>query len=154
MKQYEYQLINKQSGRVEHVRATAKTPTIARNQIVLTYGQQFEVLALFSNINPPHHVLGEIDCSDFPDSDIQWLADQAAKIERVTHDAITDTIVSYLADAGRDTYLVFSESDPDLTVELDDGLIVAKIKGAPVVFTGEVIDRALPIFSNPSFDYK
>jgi hypothetical protein len=154
MKQYEYQLINKTSGRVEHARATAKTPTIARDQIVLTYGQQFEVLALFSNINPPHHVLGEIDCSDFPDSDVQWLASEARKIEGITHDAITDTIVSYLVDAGRDTFLVFSESDPELTIELDDGLIVAKISGKPVVFTGEVIDRALPIFTNPSFDYK
>jgi len=82
MKQYEYQLINKQSDRVEFARATAKTPTIARNQIVLTYGQQFEVLGLYSNINPPHHVLGEIDCSDFPDSDIEWLAGEAAKIEQ------------------------------------------------------------------------
>jgi len=84
MRQYEYQLINKRSGRVEHARATAKTPTIARNQIVLKYGQQFEVLGLYSNINPPHHVLGEIDCSDFPDSDTQWLASEAAKIEGAT----------------------------------------------------------------------
>lgn len=82
MRQYEYQLINKQSGRVEHARATAKTPTIARNQIVLMYGQQFEVLDLYSNINPPHRVLGEIDCSDFPDADAQWLANEAAKIEK------------------------------------------------------------------------
>lgn len=154
MKQYEYQLINKTSGRVEHARATAKTPEIARNQIVLTYGDQFEVMGLFCNINPPHRVLGEIDCSDFPDSDAQWLADEARKIEPITHDAITDTIVTYLVDAGRDTFLVFSESDPDFTIELDDGLIVAKIKGDVVPFTGKAIDRALPIFSNPSFDYK
>jgi hypothetical protein len=84
MRQYEYQLINKQSGRVEHARATAKTPTIARDQIVLMYGQQFEVLQSYSNINPPHRVLGEIDCSDFPESDVQWLASEAAKIERAT----------------------------------------------------------------------
>ena len=81
MKQYEYQLINKTSGRVEHVRATAKTADIARLQIVLMYGRQFEVLDLYSNINPPHHVLGEIDCSDFPDSDIQWLINEVAKQE-------------------------------------------------------------------------
>ena len=84
MRQYEYQLINKQSGRVEHARATAKTPAIARNQIVMMYGQQFNVLELYSNINPPHHVLGEIDCSDFPESDVQWLANEAANIEKVT----------------------------------------------------------------------
>lgn len=81
MKQYEYQLINKNSGRVEHARATAKTADIARLQIVLMYGRQFEVLDLYSNINPAHHVLGEIDCSDFPDSDIQWLINEVAKQE-------------------------------------------------------------------------
>ena len=83
MQQYEYQLINKQSGRVEHARATAKTPAIARNQIVLTYGRQFDVLELYSNINPPHRVLGEIDCSDFPDADAQWLEAQARSIESI-----------------------------------------------------------------------
>jgi hypothetical protein len=83
MRQYEYQLINKQSGRVEHARATAKTPAIARNQIVLTYGRQFDVLELYSNINPPHRVLGEIDCSDFPDADAQWLEAQARSIESI-----------------------------------------------------------------------
>jgi len=85
MRQYEYQLINKRSGRVEHARATAKNPTIARNQIVLMYGQQFEVLDLYSNINPPHRVLGEIDCSDFPDADAQWLANEAAAIEKAVN---------------------------------------------------------------------
>jgi hypothetical protein len=83
MRQYEYQLINKQSGRVEHARATAKTPAIARNQIVLMYGQQFDVLELYSNINPPHRVLGEIDCSNFPDTDAQWLEAQARSIESI-----------------------------------------------------------------------
>ena len=77
MKQYEYQLINKKSNRVDHVRATAKTPDIARNQIILKYGRDFEVADLFCDINPPHHILGEIDCSDFPDSDIEWLKNQA-----------------------------------------------------------------------------
>ena len=81
MKQFEYQLINKTSGRVEHARATAKTADIARLQIVLMYGRQFEVLELYSNVNPPHYVLGEIDCSDFPDSDIQWLINEVAKQE-------------------------------------------------------------------------
>jgi hypothetical protein len=81
MKQYEYQMISKTRGRVEYARATAKSADIARNQIVLMYGEQFDVMGLFSNINPPHRVLGEIDCSDFPDSDIEWLTKQAAQIE-------------------------------------------------------------------------
>ena len=79
MRQFEYQIINKKSGRVEHARATAKTADVARLQIVLMYGRQFEVLELYSDINPPHYILGEIDCSDFPDSDIQWLISEAAK---------------------------------------------------------------------------
>lgn len=81
MKQYEYQIVNKLTKRVEHARATARNADIARNQIVLMYGQQFDVMGLFSNINPPHKVLGEIDCSEFPDSDTDWLSKQAAQIE-------------------------------------------------------------------------
>ena len=81
MKQYQYQIIHKQTQRVEHARATAKTPEIARAQIVLMYGQQFDVLQAYSDINAPHRVLGEINCADFPDSDTAWLISQAARIE-------------------------------------------------------------------------
>jgi len=81
MKQYEYQLINKTSGRVEHARATAKTADIARLQLVLMYGRQFEVLDLYSDINPPHHIFGELDCSCFPESDLAWLINEVAKQE-------------------------------------------------------------------------
>jgi hypothetical protein len=83
MKQYEFEMINKRSTgrRVEHARATASTADIARAQIVLMYGQQFEVMSLYRDINPPHHVLGEIDCSDFPLSDLAWLEREAAAIE-------------------------------------------------------------------------
>ena len=86
MKQYEYDMINKRStGRkVERARATAATADIARAQIVLMYGHQFEVLSLYRDINPPHHVLGEIDCSDFPLSDLAWLEREAAAIEKGT----------------------------------------------------------------------
>jgi len=83
MKQYQYQIIHKQTGRVEHARATAKTPEIARAQIVLMYGQQFDVLQAYSDINPPHRVLGEINCADFPDDALSllWLTREAAQIE-------------------------------------------------------------------------
>jgi hypothetical protein len=83
MNQFEYELINKKTGRVEQARATAATATIARAQIVLMYGKQFEVLSLYRDINPPHHILGEIDCSDFPLSDLDWLKREAATIEGV-----------------------------------------------------------------------
>jgi len=79
MKQYEYQIINRATGRIEHIRATAATADIARAQIVLSYGSQFDVADLFCDINPPHHVIGEIDCSDFPVSDIPWLLNKAYK---------------------------------------------------------------------------
>jgi hypothetical protein len=85
MKQYQFEMINKGAGRrVEHARATAATPEIARAQIVLMYGSQFTVAGLFSDINPPHRVIGEIDCSDFPQSDFVWLEREANKIEGVT----------------------------------------------------------------------
>lgn len=84
MKQYEFQITNKRTGRVEHARATAATAAIARAQIVLAYGQQFDVMGLHCDANPAHHVLGEINCSDFPLSDLAWLERQAAAIEGVT----------------------------------------------------------------------
>ena len=86
MNQYEFEINNKRTGRVEYARATAKTPEIARAQIVLMYGLQFDVLGLFRDINPPHHVLGEINCADFPDDALSllWLTREAAQIEGAT----------------------------------------------------------------------
>ena len=81
MKQYEFELHNKQTGYAEYARATAKTPEIARAQIVLKYGLQFDVMALFCEARPAHRVFGEINCADFPDKDIPWLMAEAAKIE-------------------------------------------------------------------------
>jgi hypothetical protein len=83
MKQYEFQMINKRSDRVEYARATAATAAIARAQIVLAYGPQFDVMGLHCDVNPAHYVLGEIDCSDFPLADLAWLERQAATIEGV-----------------------------------------------------------------------
>lgn len=84
MKQYEFEMTNKCTGRIEHARATAATPEIARAQIVLMYGQQFAVNELFSDVNPAHYILGEIDCSGFPLSDLPWLMREAAAVEGVT----------------------------------------------------------------------
>jgi len=81
MKQYEYQIINRATGRVEHVRATAVSPDIARAQIVLAYASQFDVADLYSDINPPHRVLGEIDCSSLTISDLDWLLREAKRTE-------------------------------------------------------------------------
>ena len=81
MKQYEYQLTRKATGRVEHARATAVSPDIARAQIVLAYASQFDVADLYSDINTPHCILGEIDCSSFPMSDYAWLIREAKREE-------------------------------------------------------------------------
>jgi hypothetical protein len=81
MKQFEYQMTRRAIGRVEYARATAATADIARAQIVLSYGSQFDVADLYSDINAPHQILGEIDCSDFPMSDYAWLLREAAREE-------------------------------------------------------------------------
>ena len=81
MKQYEFQITRKATGRVEWARATAATADIARAQIVLMYSPQFAVAELYSDINPPHRILGEIDCSDFPMSDFAWLMRQTKREE-------------------------------------------------------------------------
>ena len=83
MKQFEFQLVNKKTQRVEHARATAATAEIARAQVILMYGHQFDVVGLFSDVNPPHYVLGEIDCADFPLSDLPWLIREAAAVEGI-----------------------------------------------------------------------
>ena len=84
MKQFEFEMINKQTKRVEHARATAINEVIARAQIVIFYGRQFDVLQLCSDVNPSHYVLGEIDASSSPVTDTAWLTNEANKIERVS----------------------------------------------------------------------
>ena len=84
MKQFEFEITNKKSGRVEHARATARTEAIARAQIVLAYAAQFEVMGLCSDVNPPHYILGEIDCSEFPETETEWLISKA-RYEEASH---------------------------------------------------------------------
>jgi hypothetical protein len=81
MRQYTFEIVNKKTGKVDHVRATAASPEIARNQIVLTCGLSHNIMGLYCNVNPAHHTLGEIDCSGFPMADLAWLKSEAAKIE-------------------------------------------------------------------------
>lgn len=81
MNQYEFNMINKRTGRAEHARATAKTAEIARAQIVLMYGHQFDVAGAYSDVNRAHYILGEINCADFPAADLAWLTSEAAAVE-------------------------------------------------------------------------
>lgn len=64
MRQYEFEAINRKRGNVERIRATAKTEAIAREAIVEYYREQFDIAELCCDINPPHAILGEIDCSN------------------------------------------------------------------------------------------
>jgi hypothetical protein len=84
MHQYEFEIVNKRTKRVEHARATAQSETIARAQIVIAYGLQFDVMGFCSDINPPHHVLGEIDCSTCDLITTDFLMNKANQIEGIT----------------------------------------------------------------------
>ena len=64
MKQYEFEATHRQRGNIERIRATARTEAIARAHIVNYYGDQFDIADLCCDVNPPHRVLGEIDCTD------------------------------------------------------------------------------------------
>jgi hypothetical protein len=83
MQQFEYQLTNRRTGRVEHKRATAATAEIARAQIVLMYGPHFDVAAAPGDVYAPHYILGEINCADFPRDELHlmWLLREAAAVE-------------------------------------------------------------------------
>ena len=63
MRQYEFEAIHRTRGNVERLRATARTAQVARWHIVNYYGDQFDVMELHRDINPPHHIAGEIDAS-------------------------------------------------------------------------------------------
>ena len=63
MKQYEFEAVHRTRRNVERIRATARTPEIARWHLVDAYGDQFDISDFFCDINPAHHVLGEIDCT-------------------------------------------------------------------------------------------
>ncbi len=64
MKQYEFEATHRTRGNVERIRATARTEAIARAHIVNYYGDQFDIAGLSCDVNPPHRILGEIDCTD------------------------------------------------------------------------------------------
>ena len=72
-------------------------------------------------------------------------------------DGILDSVIDLLAQSrfnDQDIYLVYSESDPDLTVELDDGSFIIRIKGVPVAYNDAIIERMFAIVCAPIHDYK
>ena len=81
MKQYEFTIKHKSTGARDQVRATASSHALARAQIVLAYGHQYDIAPIYFRTYAPHEIEGEIDCSDFPDSDIEWLIINSREIE-------------------------------------------------------------------------
>jgi hypothetical protein len=63
MRQFEFEAIHRTRNNVERVRATARTMSIARAHLVNFYGDQFDLGELCCDVNPPHRILGEIDCT-------------------------------------------------------------------------------------------
>jgi len=81
MKQYEFTIKHKSTGARDQARATASSHALARAQIVLAYGYQYDIAPIYFRTYAPHEIAGEIDCSDFPDSDIEWLIINSRAIE-------------------------------------------------------------------------
>jgi len=81
MKQYEFTIFDRRTGRSDFARATAINAPLARAQIVLKYAPQYLVAEQHSNISSAHHVRGEIDCSALTLSDTAWCLREAAKAE-------------------------------------------------------------------------
>ena len=83
MKQYEFTIRHKSTGADDQARATASSHALARAQIVLAYGQQYDIAPLYFKTYAPHEIAGEIDCSDFSNSnsDIEWLIINSRAIE-------------------------------------------------------------------------
>lgn len=79
MKQYEFHMVGKLNSKQQVVRATAVTAEIARLQLILAYGDQYTVADLPADMHEAHKFTGEIDCSEFPVSDIEWLRREAKR---------------------------------------------------------------------------
>mgnify|MGYP000057584721 CR=1 FL=1 len=72
-------------------------------------------------------------------------------------DGIVDSVIELLTNAkqgGKDVYLVYSEFDPDFTVELDDGSFIMRDKGVHVAYSSANVERMFFILLSPVFDYK
>lgn len=63
MHQFTFDCVAIKTGHSVSVRATARTPVIARWHILNYYGDHYTVAELPSDIGPAHRVLGEIDCT-------------------------------------------------------------------------------------------
>jgi hypothetical protein len=78
-------------------------------------------------------------------------------MQQITRNGIVDSVIVLLTEnrfKGNDAYLVFSETDPQFTAELEKGSLIMRLNGKKLQYTDSNIDRMLPILSAPIFDYK
>lgn len=78
MHQFEFAIASKTSAHATEVRVTAAREEIARAQCQLAF-KGYVVGELVATRNP-HEVLGEVDCSYFPESDTAWLLAKASSL--------------------------------------------------------------------------
>ena len=79
MKQYHFAMSRLPSGSFEIARVTAATEEIARLQLIVEYGYNYRIGKVF-DVQEPHKTYGELNCSDFPLNQIEWLRKEAAKV--------------------------------------------------------------------------
>lgn len=64
MHQFSFLAVSKRNNHCDSIRATARDARIARWHVMNYYGHLYDISEEPTSIRPPHHVLGEIDCSD------------------------------------------------------------------------------------------
>jgi hypothetical protein len=63
MKQYGFKVVGIKRGNVDHIHATASSEAVARAAIVDYYGDAYVIANDCFEVNLPHQVFGEIDCT-------------------------------------------------------------------------------------------
>lgn len=63
MNQYDFNIISKRTGGHHSVACTARTEQIAREQIVIKYGAEFEICDRAAEVRKAHELYCEIDAS-------------------------------------------------------------------------------------------
>jgi hypothetical protein len=80
MKQYQFEIVSKLNQKFSLVFVTAKNKDIAYFQMILCYGLTHNCAELPSAEYSAHKFYAELDCSNFPDSDTDWLVKKASAI--------------------------------------------------------------------------
>lgn len=63
MNQYEFEMINKRTGKHEQARCTGRSAVRAFAAVTEKYGSQYTIATSPMVARAPHAIVGEIDCS-------------------------------------------------------------------------------------------